>query len=375
MRSRRFKLHRHPGRRIKGCRFVIHCAALASDWGAWKDFREANDDGVARLLKACEAVSLDRFVHISTTDVYGYPDRDGLDETTPFAIAAFPIIPPKFPASYTLWAAIDAGLAGDHHSTRLDLWSALCDPRYGDRRLSSQWRSSCTFGRVNAGFVYVENCVDLILLAMIHPAAVGFAFHSIDEGGQTWHDYFVAICRALNLRMPRWSVPRTAAYSWEVDRKYTEGRWAILHGRLLPEQRSRSLVPDKASRWVAPGNDWTFRQSSGSRKVSVERLPGSVREFRRTTLACVEQINDSCRRTAATLETSLLKGEGHVFPVSTQVQRAVLCRPKAGGWPFPRIAMKAGPPLSRVARALFPDKAHENGVVEQAHRRTKSLLA
>jgi len=42
--------------------------------------------------------------------------------------------------------------------------------------------------------------------------------------------------------------------------------------------------------------------------------------------------------------------------------------------------MKAAPPLSRVARALrhaldlFPDKARENGVVEQAHRRTKSLL-
>ena len=55
---------------IKGCRFVIHCAALASDWGSWQDFREANDYGVARLLMACEAVSLDRFVHISTTDVY-----------------------------------------------------------------------------------------------------------------------------------------------------------------------------------------------------------------------------------------------------------------------------------------------------------------
>src|SRR5690348_15551259 len=68
---------------VEGCRFVIHCAGLANDWGRWEDFREANDYGVARLLKACEAVSLDRLVHISTTDVYGYPDRDGLDETTP----------------------------------------------------------------------------------------------------------------------------------------------------------------------------------------------------------------------------------------------------------------------------------------------------
>ena len=54
--------------------------------------------------------------------------------------------------------------------------------------------------------------MDLILLAMTHPAAVGAAFHSIDEGGQSWHDYFVALCLALDLRMPRWSVPRPVAY-------------------------------------------------------------------------------------------------------------------------------------------------------------------
>ena len=44
-------------------------------------------------------------------------------------------------------------------------------------------------------------------------SAVGSAFHSIDDGNQTWRDYFVALCRALNLSMPRWSVPRAAAYS------------------------------------------------------------------------------------------------------------------------------------------------------------------
>ena len=42
---------------------------------------------------------------------------------------------------------------------------------------------------------------------------MGAAFHSIDDGGQTWHDYFVALCRALDLKMPRWSIPRAVAYS------------------------------------------------------------------------------------------------------------------------------------------------------------------
>jgi len=218
---------------IKGCRFVIHCAALASDWGSWRNFREANDYGVARLLKACEAVSLDRFVHISTTDVYGYPDRDGLDETTPFCDRGLPYNSTKISGELRLWAAIDAGLP-----------ATIIRPGsiYGPRSVTlgteivDYLRSGAPlvrFGRVNAGFVYVENSVELILLAMIHPAAAGFAFHSIDEGGQTWHDYFVALCRALNLHMPRWSVPRAVAYS--------VGALSELYGRAMG-YTSRPLV-------------------------------------------------------------------------------------------------------------------------------------
>jgi nucleoside-diphosphate-sugar epimerase len=198
---------------INGCRFVIHCAALASDWGPWKEFRETNDYGVARLLKACETLSLDRFVHISTTDVYGYPDRDGLDETTTFRDRGFPYNSTKISGELRLRKAIEAGLP----VTVIRPGSI-----YGPRSLTlgteivNYLRSGAPlvrFGRVNAGFVYVENSADLILLAMTHPAAVGAAFHSVDEDGRTWRDYFVALCRGLNLRMPRWSLPRAAAYS------------------------------------------------------------------------------------------------------------------------------------------------------------------
>lgn len=198
---------------ISGCRFVIHCAALASDWGTWEEFREANDYGVARLLKACETLSLDRFVHISTTDVYGYPDRDGLDETTPFRDRGLPYNSTKISGELHLRAAIKAGLP----ATVIRPGSV-----YGPRSVTlgteivNYLRSGAPlvrFGKVNAGFVYVENSTDLILLAMTHPAAVGAAFHSIDEDGQTWRDYFVALCCALNLRLPRWSMPRAAAYS------------------------------------------------------------------------------------------------------------------------------------------------------------------
>jgi nucleoside-diphosphate-sugar epimerase len=204
---------------LKGCRCVIHCAAMASDWGAWEDFREANDYGVGRLLKACESASLERFVHISTTDVYGYPDRNGLDETTLLRDRGLAYNSTKISGERRVWAALDAGLPvtvirpGSIYGPRsVTLGTDIVDYlRSGAPLIRS--------GRVNAGFVYVENCADLILLAMTHPAAVGAAFHSIDDGDQSWHDYFDALCRALDLRMPRWSVPRPVAYcaAWMME--------------------------------------------------------------------------------------------------------------------------------------------------------------
>jgi len=226
---------------LKGCRCVVHCAAMVSDWGAWEDFREANDYGVGRLLKACESVSLDRFVHISTTDVYGYPDRDGLDETTPFRDRGFPYNSTKIASERRVWAAEASGLPATvirpgsvYGPGSITLGKEIVEYlRSGSPLIRS--------GKVNAGFVYVENCVDLILLAMTHTAAVGAAFNSIDDGGQAWHDYFAALCRALDLKMPRWSIPRAVAYSlgWLME---TCGRAAGRTSRPLATRTAVEIV-------------------------------------------------------------------------------------------------------------------------------------
>jgi len=38
---------------IHGTTYVIHCAAKVSDWGPWKEFKEANIDGTRNLMEAC----------------------------------------------------------------------------------------------------------------------------------------------------------------------------------------------------------------------------------------------------------------------------------------------------------------------------------
>ena len=198
---------------VRGCRAVIHCAALASDWGAWDAFQAANGIGVANLLSACSGTSLDRFVHISTVDVYGYPDRDGLDESTPYRDRGFPYNSTKIAGEKVVWDAINAGFPG-----------VIIRPGsiYGPRSMTfgvgivEAIRTGAPLirgGNVNAGLAYVANVVALTLLALEHPAAPGQVFHSLDDDGRTWRDYFAALCGGLDLAMPKRSLPHGVAYA------------------------------------------------------------------------------------------------------------------------------------------------------------------
>jgi nucleoside-diphosphate-sugar epimerase len=60
--------------------YFIHCAAKASDIGRWKDFERTNFKAVTGLASMCLRLNVERFVYVSTTDVYGLKDFNGEDE-------------------------------------------------------------------------------------------------------------------------------------------------------------------------------------------------------------------------------------------------------------------------------------------------------
>src|SRR5579872_5153747 len=65
----------------QGCRFVLHCGALVSDWATVAEMRRINVAGTRHLLEASIAASVERFIHFSTTDIYGHPGGRAIDET------------------------------------------------------------------------------------------------------------------------------------------------------------------------------------------------------------------------------------------------------------------------------------------------------
>ena len=77
---------RDPESLVEACRgahVVVHCAGLVTDWAPRSAFMAVNAQGSRNLAEAAAAAGAARLVHMSTTDVYGFPDRNGLDEDTP----------------------------------------------------------------------------------------------------------------------------------------------------------------------------------------------------------------------------------------------------------------------------------------------------
>ena len=188
---------------------IYHCAACSTDWAKLETYRQANVVGTQNLLLAARsATHLERFVHISTCDVYGYP-RIPCDESHSMKDVGLPYNSTKCQAESAVWQA--------HKDS--DLPIAILRPTtiYGPRGkaftvdiaelLRDGWMAYISSGKAPGGFAYVDNVVDAILLAGDSPQALGQAFNISDGTGATWADYATQFAAALGLRPPRINLP------------------------------------------------------------------------------------------------------------------------------------------------------------------------
>lgn len=70
---------------LADCTHVVHCAALSAPWGRKQDFQAANVVATSRLLAACLAANIQRFIHISTPSVsFAFAPQRDLPEDAPW---------------------------------------------------------------------------------------------------------------------------------------------------------------------------------------------------------------------------------------------------------------------------------------------------
>ncbi len=202
-------------RAADGCRYVLHCGALVSDWATAHEVTRVNVEGTRNLLEASVGASASRFVHISSTDVYGYPGGTAIDET--------------YPATrFRNWYA-QTKLAAEHEVRRVEaehrLEAVILRPStvYGPRsievvgEIARALRGGNMFlvdgGRAIAGLCFIDNLIDAAVLALRHDAAPGQAFNATDGLEITWREFTDGLSEGLGCARVRWSMPYWLAES------------------------------------------------------------------------------------------------------------------------------------------------------------------
>ncbi len=193
---------------LAGCRQVFHCAALVSDWETTREIVRINVEGTRHLLEASAASDVQRFVHVSTTDVYGYPG--GLVDES-YSGRRF--------RNWYAQTKRDAETEVRRSERAGALQTVILRPAtvYGPRSMDvigEIAKAICNGtmllvdrGRAQAGLCYVENLIDAAVLASESEAAVGQAFNICDGGDITWKRFTGDLAHGLGCSRVRWSLP------------------------------------------------------------------------------------------------------------------------------------------------------------------------
>jgi nucleoside-diphosphate-sugar epimerase len=176
------------------------------------DYRRVNVGGTLNLLRAAREANVVRFIHVSTINAHGVP-------------------PPCD-------AHADSSLCfrGDHYSvSKAEGERAAWQFARENKIVLTVIRPACTYGprsnawtltplrRVKRGrpvligdgngicnAVYIDNLVDLIVLALKNDAASGHAFIGAEGRGVTWREFYGAYARMLGGKR-LFGMPRTVA--------------------------------------------------------------------------------------------------------------------------------------------------------------------
>lgn len=195
---------------VAGQDVVVHAAASFSE-----DVERAaalNVAATGALVRAAAAAGARRFVLVSSVSVYGRPDRRVVDETAPLAVDAEAAYPRTKARSER--AVLEAGREA---GVEVSIVRPACV--FGPR--SAIWTVSMWAciregipvlvgdGSGPFGGVFVDDLVDVLLLAAVEDAAVGRAFNACDAP-VPWREYAGAYGEAAGIE-PRAIDPERAA--------------------------------------------------------------------------------------------------------------------------------------------------------------------
>ncbi len=253
-------------RAVDGCRYVVHCGAMVTDWATADEVAQVNVEGTRSLLTAAaDAGTVRRFVHLSSTDVYGHPGDREIEETYTARGFSNWYAQTKLAAESEVRRAV----AGRELDAVILRPSTVYGPRSKEvvleiaRAIRGGNMVLIDDGRAIAGLCFVENLVDTALLAMQHPNLCGQTFNVTDGLDVTWRRFADDLAEGLGCRPARWSLPYRLAEGIGFSLEY--GYRAL---RATTGLRTRPLLSRQAVQVM--GRDQSFSNRRAREQLSWE---------------------------------------------------------------------------------------------------------
>ena len=270
-------------RAIQGCDVVFHCA---------HDFtpdlegqRRANVEATRNLAELCLEEKVSRLVYLSSVATYAPATVDELTESSPW--------PSSDDANVLVKRDVERLLRHLYEEERLPAVWLQPTIVYGPfsrfftldpaRRLQAGLVPLVNGGDGICNAVYVDDVVDAMIQAAVHPNVAGEAFVISAEEPVTWKAFYLALERAVGVQstveMPEAEVrallrarQRRGRFSQRVIRRLrSPGTWSLL-GELAVVRAATKWVPNAVSarvaeRWLETGGRNTVGVDGDARRL------------------------------------------------------------------------------------------------------------
>jgi nucleoside-diphosphate-sugar epimerase len=224
---------------------VFHCAAMATDWATVRELTASNVQGTENLLEAAAKADVARFIYISTTDVYRHRGDRNVAENAP--------IDRPFSNWYSeTKAAAESCVRACSKQSGMETVIVRPGTVFGPKsvhvigEIAKALRSRSMLligrGRTIAGLCYVENLIDLMMLAGFHQDSGGNIFNACDGSDVTWKTFLDDLSAATDLPKAWLSFPYGVAFGLGFVMETSYRLLRRMTGLRLPALLSRQAV-------------------------------------------------------------------------------------------------------------------------------------
>jgi 2-alkyl-3-oxoalkanoate reductase len=197
-----------------GARLIFNTAGHVDDWGSRDQFWSVNADGAERLARAALGAGVERFVHLSTVDVFGFGKRHArVDESSPMLGERHDYSESKLEGERRVRALRAEGLAV---TVIYPTWIFGPGDRHFLPEIVKAIRGGTTHidrGKPHLEITFCENLADACILAAEHPDAEGEGFIVGDGYGVNLGQFIERVSERLGVKPPKLSVPYGLAYA------------------------------------------------------------------------------------------------------------------------------------------------------------------